>query len=229
MIPDADREAFRRELLAYYDDAYFSTEYWKEDLPGHSGNRGLSYDDAGHETRFQLLARSFAGLEPGKSILDAGCGTGLLLRHLSGRFEHLAGVDASPTAIKLSRRANDGLKNVSLHQERITSLPFADESFGVVVCMDVLEHLAFFDVESAITELFRVARKDVILSINTDNPYKYHPTILSPRSWRLMLAAIPGFERNILLEESITKTVVPSRPEYDFYCYERSSIETDHH
>lgn len=95
-----------------------------------------------------LLRR--AGTVPGVRILDAGCGTG---RNVS-EFQTLGpvqGVDASPDAIEFCRQR--GLDVA--HQGRIESLPFADDSFDLILATDVLEHLD--DDRAALLELRRVS------------------------------------------------------------------------
>ncbi|MFC2162262.1 class I SAM-dependent methyltransferase [Candidatus Altiarchaeota archaeon] len=47
----------------------------------------------------------------------------------------------------------------------VRSLPFPDESYDVVLCSQVLEHLPWEEVEKALSELHRVSRKHVIVSI----------------------------------------------------------------
>lgn len=47
----------------------------------------------------------------------------------------------------------------------ILKLPFADKSFDVVCAFEVLEHLPFDQFNTAITELARVARNHVVISL----------------------------------------------------------------
>lgn len=47
----------------------------------------------------------------------------------------------------------------------ILKLPFADKSFDVVCAFEVLEHLPFDQFDAAITELCRVARANVVISV----------------------------------------------------------------
>lgn len=47
----------------------------------------------------------------------------------------------------------------------VTKLPFPDKSFDVVCAFEVLEHLPFSEFETALSELARVARTDVVISL----------------------------------------------------------------
>lgn len=47
----------------------------------------------------------------------------------------------------------------------VTSMPFKDSSFDVAACFQVLEHLPFEDFEKALSELGRVSRRYVIISL----------------------------------------------------------------
>jgi ubiquinone/menaquinone biosynthesis C-methylase UbiE len=85
---------------------------------------------------------------PGLPILDAGCGTGLNLRHLPAGS---IGLDINPRNVEtVSQR---------LPQQRcvvgdVEAMPFGDATFGTVVCTEVLEHVPH--PRRALTEIHRV-------------------------------------------------------------------------
>jgi SAM-dependent methyltransferase len=84
-------------------------------------------------------------------IVDVGCGTGTMLRHLM-RFGHAQGLEADSEAIQFCRMR--GLENV---QQLVgTRLPFEDESLDLVTMFDVLEHIA--EHKSAVSEAHRVLK-----------------------------------------------------------------------
>jgi ubiquinone/menaquinone biosynthesis C-methylase UbiE len=90
-------------------------------------------------------------------LLDAGCGTGEISKSLKTVGKHVVGLDISSTYLKRSK----GNLNV-LVQGDLEMLPFRSEAFDFVLCADVIEHVQNFD--KAITELFRVGKKYVLIT-----------------------------------------------------------------
>jgi SAM-dependent methyltransferase len=95
----------------------------------------------------------------GEAVLDAGCGTGGMMARLN--LWDKTGIDFSPIAIQHCR--NRGLPNV--RRASVNALPFADESFAAVLCLDVLYHEAV-EPERASGELLRVLRPGGVLIFN---------------------------------------------------------------
>jgi len=81
-------------------------------------------------------------LPPATRVLDVGCGEGILVEEYATRLA-IEGVDLHYT----SDRVRGGAA---------TALPFGDQSFDRVLCLDVLEHLALEDQPAAMAELHRV-------------------------------------------------------------------------
>jgi SAM-dependent methyltransferase len=90
---------------------------------------------------------------PLRRILDAGCGTGGLVRALEA-LAPTVGVDFHPRALALARRGSAA----PLARASVAQLPFADASFDAVVSVDVLYHRAVEDDAAALVELARVCR-----------------------------------------------------------------------
>lgn len=104
---------------------------------------------------------------PGQRVLDAGCGTGGFLRWVldRGSFASAAGVDVSSAAIEYARHR---VPEADLHCSSLSSLPFADESFELVVCNDVLQHVAEEQVDASLRELGRVLVPGAMLLLRTN-------------------------------------------------------------
>ena len=96
-----------------------------------------------------------------KRILDAGCGTGAILKRL-GSPERNIGIDLAPEAISLWRER--GLDNVI--QGDICALPFEEASFDAVICSSVLYHEWVPNIPRALHEFYRVLRPGGLLLIN---------------------------------------------------------------
>lgn len=89
--------------------------------------------------RRNILGRLLDGLMSGTvqpRILDVGCGTGATTGFLE-QFGEVTGIDPSATAIEYCRQ--QGRERLCLADGQ--NLPFADESFDLVVALDLLEHL----------------------------------------------------------------------------------------
>jgi methionine biosynthesis protein MetW len=111
------------------------------------------------------LARLFEGWVPaGARCLDVGCGDGRTSGGwLLNRGCSYEGVDVSANAIEEAR-------TLGLNAQRIddaSRLPFADASFDVVVCVEVLEHL--FAPLDAVREMARVLRPGGLLIVTVPN------------------------------------------------------------
>ena len=103
----------------------------------------------------------------GDSVVDVGCGTGVLLQHLkAGRPEigKFTGVD-----FVVDDAAS--LPGVEYVAARIEELPFADGEFDTVVCTHVIEHV--LDYRAAMAELRRVARRRLIVVVPAEREYRY--------------------------------------------------------
>jgi SAM-dependent methyltransferase len=95
-------------------------------------------------------------LAPAPRLLDAGCGSGRTLDELA-RYGRVSGVDLSPEAVACAReRGHDDVRVA-----RVEELPFADATFDVVTCLDVIEHTP--DDGVTLAELRRVTRPGGLL------------------------------------------------------------------
>lgn len=128
-----------------------------------------------HHSQYQ----AFVDLIPaGVSVLDSGCGDGILCVMLAKKGCIVTGVDLSePNIVACKKYAQDqGVGDkVTFLVGDAENLPAADKSFEYVISSHVLEHVP--DFVRGVRELNRVAKKTVIAAI---------PTCLNPSAWVLL-------------------------------------------
>jgi ubiquinone/menaquinone biosynthesis C-methylase UbiE len=111
-------------------------------------------------------------LEDGMKVLDLGCGAG---RHLHALYFaakiHAVGIDLGHDDLVKTREGFESFPDVSDDRPRFTlavgdalRLPFADDSFDVIVCSEVLEHIP--DYEQAVAEIARILRPGGRLAVS---------------------------------------------------------------
>ncbi|NIM90461.1 MAG: methyltransferase domain-containing protein [Candidatus Aminicenantes bacterium] len=108
------------------------------------------------------------------NILDIGCGNGYLdfkLKNSVPKYYNLKviGVDKYKPAIDFANTRKKFLHREDCHFELMDAcnLRFEDDSFDIVVCSEVLEHLK--QPRMAIKEIYRVLKKDGLVIISTPN------------------------------------------------------------
>ncbi len=115
---------------------------------------------AGARTLRRYLERAPLG-----SVLDIGCGDGMMLETVADLAQALAGVDGYSGAVDATRR------RVPLADLRVADLeqglPFPDNSFDTVLFCDVIEHLR--QPVFALEEIARTLRRGGRLMLTTPN------------------------------------------------------------
>lgn len=101
----------------------------------------------------------------GKRVLDLGCRSGALTRHLLEGNE-VVGLDVDRAA--LAKAAELGIEPVAADVEE--PLPFPDGSFDAVVAGELLEHLRFPD--ALVAEIRRVLRPRGVLVGSVPNAFR---------------------------------------------------------
>jgi ubiquinone/menaquinone biosynthesis C-methylase UbiE len=138
-----------RSTQSYYDK--FSNTYERE--------RHRGYHRLIDELELDLVRRYGTGLD----ILEAGCGTGLLLAEAARVGRSAIGLDLSHGM--LVRAKERGLRIV---QGSLTALPLPDNSVDLVYSMKVLAHVP--PIREAVAEMARVTRPGGHLLLEFYNP-----------------------------------------------------------
>lgn len=170
---DAKREV--ETLIREYYTAYYRDQLRLPDWRRRIELR-LSEQDQAH--RFLALLETWIGQEisEGGSALVVGGGTGAEFTALSARGWDAYAVEPSRRAAAIGRRKAECLPVPASRFMRGygEALPFANNSFKLVLCIAVLEHVK--DVETCIREMVRVTRPlGRILIVTYDYRQFYEP------------------------------------------------------
>ena len=104
----------------------------------------------------------------GANVLDVGCGGGFMAEALARRDAKVTGIDPAAKAIGAAvTHAQYSCLNISYNVGNGENLPFADEAFDVVVCVDVLEHV--LDLNKLLAQVARVLCPGGVFVFDTIN------------------------------------------------------------
>jgi arsenite methyltransferase len=137
---------------------------------GKKGLEALNYENALIEKLPDAVASSYCGvgnpfslgkINQDEKILDIGCGAGvdtILAAIMAGPKGTVVGVDIVPEMIARAERNLQlmDLNNVNLQKVSGKDLPFADDTFDVVISNGVINLIP--DKEAAMSEIIRVLR-----------------------------------------------------------------------
>ena len=123
-------------------------------------------------------------LKNNESWLDVGCGSGNILKKaISDKDIELHGMDI------VRKSVDNAIENgINCIKNSVSEkYPYEDETFHLVTATDVLEHLHKNDVNSALTEIYRVLKKDhyamLAPSTKPDMTGYFHLTVESKDWW----------------------------------------------
>jgi SAM-dependent methyltransferase len=156
-------ERFEEAVLAqspvtadHYDTDYFAAD-WREGDNRYDLDARRRIEDRNP----QLIKDVFAP----SSVLDVGCGPGFLMLFLQELGIDVEGVDFSASSLAL---APEAIRD-RIHIGPSDDLTAENESYELVVCREVLEHLTVLQVRRTVSELCRVSSRYVYVTT------RFHP------------------------------------------------------
>jgi 2-polyprenyl-3-methyl-5-hydroxy-6-metoxy-1,4-benzoquinol methylase len=110
----------------------------------------------------RTLAELFDRAAP-RSLLDVGCGEGVLTHRWAQRLEgRVVGIDLEDSAIQ-SEWENRRAPNLEYRVMKAENLPFGDGEFDLACAIEVLEHVP--DPEHTVAEMARVSSRHLLVSV----------------------------------------------------------------
>lgn len=119
-------------------------------------DRFMRKDRAAYEKMYGLIRP----VVKGKTVLELATGTGLIAKNIVNAAAHIEATDASVEMIAEAKRNNHSAK-LCFSVQDMFCLPYADESFEVVIVSNALHIVP--QPEKALAEIHRVLKDDGVL------------------------------------------------------------------
>lgn len=98
----------------------------------------------------------FLEIKKDQKILDLGSGNGEVSEKIVDKGARVWGIDYSLEAVNLSKGLK--LSNAKFEVGRISSLPYKNDFFDSIICLDVFEHVYPSELKKALKEIKRVLK-----------------------------------------------------------------------
>src|SRR5699024_9197577 len=88
------------------------------------------------------LLLDFTKVQKEDTVLDIACGPGIVTCAYAQKAKHATGIDIVPAMIDEAKtlQKDYGLSNVSWNVGDVTTLPYQDNSFSIVICRYSFHH-----------------------------------------------------------------------------------------
>ncbi|MFN3210490.1 MAG: bifunctional 2-polyprenyl-6-hydroxyphenol methylase/3-demethylubiquinol 3-O-methyltransferase UbiG [Roseovarius sp.] len=150
--------ASTRNNLDIYDEA--AAQWWSDDLRWVRTLKNLV------PARLKFFDRHIDWT--GRHVLDLGCAGGFMAEAMAERGARVTGIDPAKEAIAAAR-AHAALSGFDIQYDTGAgeALPYENDAFDAVVCVDVLEHVA--DLQQVLREVARVLTPGGLFLFDTIN------------------------------------------------------------
>lgn len=107
------------------------------------------------------------------TILDVGCGPGMMAEYSIKKGFEFFGIDISEKMIDECINNFGHATSTHFSVGKLQKLEFSDSSFDVVLCMGALEYVERDEIENALAEMLRVLKPDgqIIMSLMNKNSF----------------------------------------------------------
>ena len=118
-------------------------------------------DKRANDFLFDVVENVIA-LPSSAKVLDVGCGPGKWTRYFAKSCSRVTAVDVSSEMIMLAKESvfKEGLTNVDFHVMNVSELSFPSNSYDLVNCVTVLQHILDDDAwKKAVKNMIRVTKQ----------------------------------------------------------------------
>lgn len=143
--------------MATAEPLFDRADWWDEGARAFASLRSVT------TFRLELLRQWMPQGFAGRTVVDLGCGGGLLAVPLAREGAHVIGLDLAAKALRAARAQQP--ERLLAAQADLAALPLAERSADVVLLADVLEHVD--DPAAVVAQAAKVLRPGGALFVNT--------------------------------------------------------------
>lgn len=109
-------------------------------------------------TQYEELLLEFSDVTADDNVLDVACGPGIVACAFATRAKHVTGIDLTPAMLEQAQKRQQKfqLENLTWQLGDVLPLPFADDSFSMVITRYTFHH--FLDPLAVCKEMLRVCQ-----------------------------------------------------------------------
>lgn len=151
-------QATSKEIYNQIDNNIYNEHgdiWWDENQVLHLLKSSVNPARVGY---FQRLVKEVLHIECNETpALDIGCGGGILAEEFAAMGFQVVGIDPSEQSLTTARQHAQSMGlTIDYQQGTGESIPYADNTFPLTYCCDVLEHVR--DLPKVISEIYRVTK-----------------------------------------------------------------------
>lgn len=164
LYPKAKRNLDERVALTSPEDRRLAKQFGREYF---DGARTQGYGGYRYDGRWVPVVKRFIdhyGLNEKSAVLDVGCAKGFMVHDFVQALPGatIRGIDISEYAIENALETVKPLLQVG----NATSLPFADNSFDLIISINTIHNLKLEDLKQSLREIERVSRFAAFITVD---------------------------------------------------------------
>ena len=136
-------------------------------------------------------------IKPDMTILDIGCGPGTITVDLAGYVPEgrVIGLERAANVLDQARAlaVEKGVKNIEFTEGDANSLKYADNTFDIVFCHQVLQHVK--DPVGILREMRRVAKPGGIVAARESDygAFTWYPEVAGMKNWQSLYRKLASY------------------------------------
>ena len=139
----------------------------KREVMLHYDQTAASYDAQYSEEQNAKMKAALGNivLKKNNTVLDMGCGTGLLFPYIADKAQRLIAIDISRTLLKQAKKRAKQHPNIALIQADADHTPFKNQTFHAVFAITLLQNIP--NPTATLEEIERITRPEATIGLTT--------------------------------------------------------------